>query len=271
MILQKMPAFLPVTAGQKAILKVPKYALTLTRLVLTLGGTFTKAQCDLIRLRHGSHTIWEITGAHLDALNKYKGIFDIAAQLTIDLTERDAPSIEGKEIGGIDLSLLPDELYVEIDINSGAVSPTLASWATFTPPQGNPLMKKIVRVLTPTLAAGLNDINFNPSGALLQRVHIIYTGTDWTSTTNGNVRELRVRRDGLPIWEDVTDLVNRFIQQEYRKVPQSRWFTYDPIVDNNQSGAIVTKGVQSLQIQPTLTASDSLTCYFEVLDTPDNL
>jgi hypothetical protein len=271
MIIQKMPSFLPVAPGQKAILKVPKYALTLTRLILTLGGTFTKAQIDLIRLRHGSHTLWEITGSDLDSYNKYKGIFDIAAQITIDLTERDAPSIEGKEIGGIDLSLLDDELYVEIDINAAAVNPTLAAWAIFTPPQGNPLMKKLVRVLTPTLAIGLNDINFNAGGALLQRVFIKYTGTDWGATTNGNVSQIRVRRDGLPIWEDVTDLVNRFIQQEYRKVPQSRFFVYDPIVDNNQSGAVVTAGVKSLQIQPTLAAADTLTCYFEVLDTPDNL
>lgn len=271
MILQQMPTFLPVAAGAKAILKVPKFALTLTRLLLNLGGTFTKAQIDWIRVKVGAHVIWEITGTDLDTLNKYRGIYDAALFLTLDFTERDAPTIEGKEIGGIDLQQLPDELYVEVDINSGAVGPTLRAVAFLTPPQSNPLVKKILRIATPSLSAGRNDINFNAQGALLQRAHLKYTGTDWGAAANGNLAELRVRRDGLPIWEDVTCLQSRFIANEYRKVPQSRYYHYDPIVDNNQSGAVVTAGVQSFQMQPLLTAGDTITCYFEVLDTPMNL
>lgn len=271
MILQAMPTFLPVAAGQKAILKVPKFALTLTRLVLLIGGTFTKAQMDMIRIKVGSRTIWEVTGTDLDSINKYKGIYDNAFHLSLDFTDRDAPTIEGKEIGGIDMAQLSDELYVEIDINGAAVAPTLSATAFFTPPQSNPLVKKILRIATPTLAAGRNDINFNAQGALLQRAYIKYTGTDWTASANGNVSELRVRRDGLPIWEDVRCTLSRFIAQEYRKVPQSRYYIYDPIVDNNQSGAVVTQGVQSFQMQPLLTAGDTLTVYFEVLDTPQNL
>lgn len=276
MIKQKMPAFLPVAAGQKAVLKVPRYEMTLTRLQLKLGGTFTKAQMDEIWVKVGTHAIWEINGTDLDKLNNYKGLFADAFHITLDFTERDAEDIVGKEIGGIDLSKLKDDLYIEVKINSGAVSPTLSAIAFLTPPQGadkdaGQLVKKIIKQTTPSLAAGRADVNFNPMGALLQRSYIMYTGTDWTTSADGNVKDLRVKKNGIPIFDDIPCLDARFVQQEYKKVPQSKVFVYDAIVDNNQSGAIVTADAKSFQIQPLLTAGDTLTVYHEVLDAPYNL
>lgn len=271
MILQQLPAFNPQTAGQKALLKVPKYDLTLSRVQLRLGGTFTKAQIDQITVRAGSHPIYDVTGSDLDAMNKYKGIFDDAYHLTLDWNERDASDIVGKEIGGIDMTQLNDELFIEVSINAGATSPTLSAKAFFTPPQGNNLIKKILKIMTPSLAAGRNDIPFNPMGALIQRVFIKYGGTDWTTSADGNVKDLRVVKNGVPICDDIGCLDNRFVQQEYRKVPQTKMYVYDAIVDNNQSGAVVTSDAKSLQIRPNLTATDTLTCYFEVIDTPYNL
>ena len=276
MINQKMPAFLPVAAGQKAILKVPRYDMTLTRLQLRLGGTFTKAQCEEIWVKVGTHAIWETNGADLDKMNNYKGLFADAVHLTLDFTERDAEDIIGKEIGGIDLGKLADDLYIEVKIAAGASNPTLSAIAFLTPPQGSDkdpeqLVKKLVRITTPSLASGRQDINFNPQGALIQRNFIMYTGADWTTSADGNVKDLRVKKNGVPLFDDIGCLDARFIQQEYRKVPQSRVFCWDPIVDNNQSGAVVTADAKSLQIQPLLTASDTLTCYFEVLDKPYNL
>lgn len=276
MINQKMPAFLPVVAGQKAILKVPRYNMTLTRMQLRLGGTFTKAQMDEIWVKIGSHAIWETTGSDLDKMNNYKGLFGDAYHITLDFSERDAEDIIGKEIGGVDLGKLSDDLYIEVKINSGAVSPTLSAVAFLTPPQGSEkdpeqLVKKLVKVTTASLVSGRQDINFNAQGSLVQRLFMMYTGTDWTTSADGNVKDLRVKKNGVPLFDDINCLDARFIQQEYRKVPQSKVFCWDPIVDNNQSGAVVTADAKSFQIQPLLTATDTLTCYFEVLDKPYNL
>ncbi|MGQ0750601.1 MAG: major capsid protein P2 [Betaproteobacteria bacterium] len=339
MILQKLPSFQPVTAGQRALLKVPKFALTLTRVLLILGGTFTKSQIDQINVKLGAHTIWDLTGSELDKVNKYVGLQDDANHLTLNFTERDAPDIVGKEIGGIDMTTINDDVFIEVAINSGATNPTLEAIAFFTPPQGNDLIKKLVKITTATLSAGRQDINFNPMGSLLQRAFLFYTGTDWVASasatawsgntgngamgaitvsaaakvgthkitivepgtnvgtfihedpagtlvsargvvasaysggglaftladgatdfvagdgfdlvvsnnSDGNLADLRVKKNGVPVWEEIGCAEARFVQKEYRKVPQSKLYVYDPIVDNNQSGALVTADAASLR------------------------
>ena len=272
MILEKLPSFQPVAAGQRALLKVPKYAMTLTRVQMVLGGTFTKANIEQINVKIGSRVIWDLTGLELEAINSYKGLDDPATHLTIDFTEKDAGDIVGKEIGGIDMTQISgDEIYIEVKIAAAAVNPTLRATAFWTPPQGNDLIKKYVKQGTANLSAGRTDINFNPMGSLIQRMYIGYTGTDWGASANGNVADLRVRKNGNAVWDEVSCLDARVIQAHYGKVPQSKFYVYDPIVDNNQSGALVTADAKSLLIQPLLTASDTLACIFEVLDKPFNL
>jgi hypothetical protein len=366
-IVNKAPTFLPQTAGQKAICMIPRYALTLTRAQLRLGGTFTKAQIDRLVVRLGNHNIWDLTGSELDAINKYKGLYDDAYHLTLPFDERDASDIVGKELGGIDMSKLDENVYIDIDINAAASSPTLAARLFLTPPQGNDpdqLVKKLIKQVSPTMASGDNDINWNPKGALLQRAYLRYSGSDWCGTsatstawsgntgngamgsitvsaaakigthkivivepganvgtfihedpsgklisargvvasaysggglaftladgatdfvsgdgfdivvseaTNGNVNSVVVKKNGVPIWEDMSCVDARFIQQEFKKVPQTKMYVYDPIIDNNQSAAVVTADATSFMIRPTLTASDTITSIFEVLDKPYNL
>lgn len=367
-IINQSPTFLPQAAGSKAICQIPRLALSLTRFQLRLGGTFTKSQIDRLVVRLGSHNIWDLTGTELDAINKYKNIYDDAYHLTLDFTERDATDIVGKEIGGIDMSKLNEPVYIDVDINAAASSPTLGGRMFMTPPQGDgtdpaQLVKKFIKTASPTFAAGANDITFDAKGALLQRAYLRYTGTDWSNTatsaawtgntgdgamgtvtvsaaakvgvhkiviaepganvgtfihfdpdgnivskkgvvasaysagglaftladgatdfvsgdgfditvsqaTNGNISQVVVKKNGVPIWEDLSCVDARFIQREYNKVPQSKMYVYDPIVDNNQSGAVVTADASSFVLRPTLTASDTITSIFEVLDKPYNL
>jgi hypothetical protein len=366
MILQQAPTFQPQTAGQKSICRLPKYELTLTRFLLRIGGTFTKAQIDRIVVRLGSHVIWDLTGTQLDKINKYKGLYDEETHLSLDFTERDAPDIVGKEIGGIDMQKLRDNVYVDVDINSAATNPTINGVMFLTPPQGDDkdqLVKKYVKVPTPQLSAGRNSINWDTMGALLQRAFMFYTGTDWAASatsaalgtntgngvfgavtvsagakigghvitmiepganvgtfihedpdgiivghgvvataysggglaftiadgatdfvsgdqftvtvskaTDGNIADLLVKKNGVPIWEEIKCRDARFIQREYNKKPQPQCYVYDPIVDNNQSGAVVTADAASFELRPNLTTgSETITSIFEVLDKPYNL
>ncbi len=269
MIIQQLPPFNNVVATGVATLKFPAYAMTVNRIILLLGGTaFTKAMITDIKLKVGVRTVYNITGSKLDAINKYKGIYDEANHLTIDFTERDAPTIQGKEIGGYDMSVLRDDLSIEVTI-TGATAPTLAALAMLTPPQGNPLIFKLLYFPTSTTVAGKFPINFNPMGALIKRVHFFYAGADWGAAANGNLNHLEVKKNGLVIW-DMDCLDARFIQQEYRKVPQSKLYVYDPIVDNNQNGILVTADARSLEFNTNLTAGDTINCYVELLDAPNN-
>src|SRR5688500_2659296 len=103
---QRLPAFTPVAAGQEAVCRIPRYDLTLNRIVLRFGGTtMTKATTQKIEIAIGTRVIWAIdtvgalaAGTQLDMINKFKGLFDQATNLTIDFTERDFLTIAAREI-----------------------------------------------------------------------------------------------------------------------------------------------------------------------------
>lgn len=280
---QRLPDFFPVAPGQVASIKVPRYALTLNRILLRLGGTtFTKALIQKIEIKIGTRPVWVIdtvgalaAGTILDSINKYKGIFDQATNLTIDLTERDFLTIAAREIGGIDMSKLSDDVYINITVASGAVAPTMYGYMFLTPPQGKDieegqLIQKIVAIPYSFSTGGRQLISFDPKGALLKRIYTTFTGSNGTATTESNLSKFEVKKNGYTLFE-LMSTDNKFLQQEYRKVPQSGLFVTDMTFDNNLSGALVTADAQALEFAPTFTAADSGVMLFEVLDAPYNL
>jgi hypothetical protein len=279
----RLPDFNTVAANSTATLRVPKWALTLCRIVLSLGGTtFTAALITDIRIKVGSRVVWSLTtaagvaaGTALTRINAYRGVFTQAGQLTIDFTERDFLNNVTRELGGYDMSKLADELFIEVVIGA-AVAPTLIAYGLFTPPQGESddptqAVQKILSVPYSYAAAGRYNIPFEPRGAIIKRAYALYAGTDWTTTANGNLARFEVKKNALTVLGEVLDLDHRFIQQEYRKVPQTRMHVVDFTFDNNLSGALKTSDAQALEFLATFTAADSGIVYFECLDAPYNL
>ena len=182
MILQNLPDFQGTFGGGtgQALLRIPKYKLTLNRIKLKLGGTsLTKAMLTRIRLKIGTKPVWECTGARLDQIQKYKGIRAHDKFVVLDFNEPGAPDIVGKEIGGYDMSQLNDDLYLEIDV-TGATAPTLKAKAFFTPPQDNPLVLKLIPISRYMGAVGKSNFEFDAKGALIKRMFFFYAGTDWS-------------------------------------------------------------------------------------------
>lgn len=279
----RLPDFTNVVANGTAILRVPKWSLTLCRLVLRIGGgVMTKALISEIRVKIGSRVVWTSpTGAGvaggtlLDKINKYRGIYDEANHLTIDFTERDFLTNIAREIGGVDMSKLPDEVYVEVVIGA-ATTPTLYAYGLFTPPQGESedptqAIQKLVAVPFAFAAAGKVTLPFEPRGSIIKRAYIAYAGTDWGATADGNLAKIEVKKNGLTILGEVGCYDLRFMQSEYRKTPQAKMLVIDFTFDNNLSGALKTADAASLEILPTFTAPDSGVALFEVLDAPYNL
>ncbi|ALS61856.1 major capsid protein P2 [Pandoraea norimbergensis] len=270
-IVQQLPPFNNVVATGVATLRIPKWNNTLTRVVLDLGGTtFTKAMITDIKVKIGVRTTYNCTGAVLDTVNKYKGIYDAPNQLTIDFTERDAPSIDGKEIGGYDMAALPDQVSIEVTI-TGATAPTLNAFAFLTASQGKAgaLVHKLLYFPTSTTVGGKFMINFNPQGALIKRVHLFYAGASWVGNGDGNINRVEVKKNGIVVM-DTTDHIRRFVQNEYKKVPQAGHFAVDFIVDNNQSAMLITQDAKSLEFNAYLSAGDTINAYLELLDAPYN-
>ena len=84
------------------------------------------------------------------------------------------------------------------------------------------------------------------------------------------MNRLEVKKSGLVIWDAMCQEA-RFMQGEYRKVPQSKLYVYDPIMDNNISGMVVTADAASMEFNTFLTAADTLNVYAELLDLPGNI
>lgn len=278
----RLPDFSNVVATGTASLKIPKYLLTLQRLMLRLGGTtFLKSNISFIRLKIGARIVWSVEtqastagGTHLDRINQYKGLFAAANFLTIDLADRDFASVVAREIGGIDMSKLAEDVFLEVGI-SGATAPTLNAIGFFTPPQGDSedpaqLVRKLLPVPFSFAAGGKYQIPFEPRGALLQRIFIQFNGTTGTGTANGNITQVEVKKNGLVVF-DPQDLENRLFQQEYRKVPQAQLYAVDFVFDNNPAGGLVTADARALEFNLLCTALETGTAYFEVLDAPNNL
>lgn len=282
MINLRLPDFQPVVAGQTAMLKIPRYALTLGRLMLRLGGTFTKAQIEKVTMKLGTRPVYAVdtagalaAGTIIDMMNKYKGIFDQATHLTIDFFERDFLTIAAREIGGYDMSKMSDDLYLEIKINSAAVNPTLYAIGFFTPPQGKDieetqLVQKVVAQPYSFNTGGRYPVNFDPKGALIKRIYTTFAGSDGSATVEQYVSKFEVIKNRNAVHE-LSSTDNKFLQKEYQKVPQAQMHIVDFCVDNNLSGALVTADARSLEFLPTLQGAESGVLLFEVLDVPANL
>lgn len=285
MIYLKLPPFNPVANGVRSTTQVQRWQMTLGRIVLAfLGGganSISKTTISEIVVKIGARVVFgPISGADLDKLNKHRGIYDQSDRLTIDLTERDALSAIAKEIGGIDLPALGnDDVFVEVVNNAGAGTPALYALGGFTTLQFDPskpqadgqLIKKVLVYQIPT--SGGTAVTWMPDfkGAIVQRVHFAYAGTDWTATANGNVQTVELKKNGIAVWDRLACLDNRFLLQEQRKVPQSRWYSLDFVHDNVNSSALWTRDATSIEFNLALGATDTVRAIVECLDVPSNL
>lgn len=281
-----MQPFQNVAAGAIATLRVMPEQLTLMGVMFALGGTtFDTSHISFVRLKVGARTVIDVTGAELLRINAYKGEAITSNKiLLLDFAEQDQ-TLPVREIGGYDLMALLElgEITIEVGIAAGAVAPTLEGFGFYTPSQRNPLIKKYIRYVFPATVAGDNALAINLRGAQLQRLYLTYTGTDWTASANGNLSRVEVKRDGVVI-HDLQCLRLRSLQGRMRpaRVPQSRTYIYDPIIDDNPAGMIRTvntvrngSGVieipASLEFKAVCTAADVITAVAEVLDAPANL
>lgn len=283
MIYQTLPPFNPLSLGTRATLAVPRWQMTLARVVLSFptGSAITKATISEIVVKQGARVVFgPITGANLDKLNKYKGIFDDAYHLTIDLTERDGLTVAAKEIGGIDIPALGgDDVFVEVVNSAGAGTVTLSAYGGFTALQFDPrkpnrngqLIHKLLAYVIPS--NGGTRVTWTPNfrGAEVKRIHFSYTGTDWSATADGNLKQVECKKNGVAIWDRIPCNIARFVEQEHQKVPQSKMYHLDFVHDNVFSATLKTRDARALEFNLDLTANDTITAYVECLDLPDNL
>lgn len=271
-----------VAPGQVATLRIAPEEFTLIGLKLALSGTtFTKSHIDRIRIKVGPRVIWDVTGDQLNKMNNYKNSADNAKYLYIDFTERNQAIFPVKEIGGLDLmSLVPiGEVFVEISIAAAAVAPAINAIGYFEQRQKNPIVMKLVPFNFTQSASGRFTLPLNMRGALIKRLWLFYTGTNFGAAVNGNVERVEVKKNGIVMF-DQTCLDVRFDQAHHKKIPQANTFVVDFIVDDNHDAYVTTvRNTQSGQVYDSFefnaflkdVTGATVVALAEVLDTPTNL
>lgn len=286
MIYLDLAPFNPLANGQRSTTQVPRWAMTLGRVKLcfpqaTANG-ITKGTISEIVVKIGARVIFgPISGTELDKINSHKGLYSDSGHLVIDFTERDGLSVIAKEIGGIDLLAIGNEdVFIEV-VNSyaGANPLTMYALAGYTALQFDPtkpstdgqLIKKVLTYNIPT--TGGTSVTWMPDfkGAQVQRIHFAYAGTDWTATADGNLQRVEAKKNGTVIWSRIRCLDNRFILNEQRKTPQSKFYSLDWVHDNVHSAMLDTRDARALEFNFTLGAADTIKAIVEVLDLPRNL
>lgn len=272
-VLHKQPAFNNVVAGSTASITNLHQGDVCEGLILKLGGTFTKAQIDGIRVKLGGKSIVDdLTGSQLDTVNKYMGRTDAAAYLAIHFADPNARTIDGEGIGGIDTSLRYGSFSIEIDINAGAIGPTLDCWMLKRPAQigkaDRAIFKAYLKATQSISASGTYSLQpplGSLAGNLINRLHMFHT----------NLTQVDVKKNGLDIWDDGEVGISQFLQNELNRTAQSGHFAYDPLFDNNQSNSVSTTrpdGMPApLEFRAVLSGADTVVMVSEIYTSIDRV
>jgi hypothetical protein len=175
-----------VGAGLRFSITIPRHDRTLLQLVLHLSGTtFPKSYISDLRLKLGAKLVTECTGTHLDTINAYADpVTPNAYYLVIDFTNKESKVPAAEQIGGIDISVFPPgQLYLEGLISASASAPAIDVEAVWGPPQGNNIIKVLRKQSGALSKTGKNTVTFEPGGADVLRMFMMYAGNDWCGTT----------------------------------------------------------------------------------------
>lgn len=277
-MLLKLTQFTNVLANQTATIDL--LALTkgrvLDRIILALGGTFTKAQMTDIRIKANGKLIWQDSGDRLDKRNQFRGHTANAGFITIDFSEIFAKDLLDQKLGSLDTGTRSGiaTLMMEVDIGA-ATSPTLAAWAecSWQSTQVEQALDLIGKVLNfphqvnATAAKYPITIPYGrQGGSLIKRIHLVPPASG--ITLNG----FEVRKNGVTIF-DATLLVNNFINTEYKRVAQAGWIHADFINDGNFLGNVLNAAEASTMeyyADVTVTVAGTVQVVTEMLDTLAN-
>ena len=245
---------------------------TLENFQMKLGGTFTKAQISMFRLKANGKTIIEGTGSQLDALNAYRGQTTNSAFLDIHFADYSLLDELDRMVGAFDTSLGISNIATEVTIG-GATSPTLTPILIESAQQKDragqaapfaPLLTKVLSYPFNIATGGTLPVTvpFGPqNGAIIKRLHVFHSGTMTGAT---------VKQDGLVVHESIA-AENNYMQQKHGRVPQNNVYTIDFVLDGNIRKALDTRDAKSLEWLFAFSAAGNGTVLVEYLDPLGNL
>lgn len=269
----KMPNVQNLVPSARASISFP-LGVTYEKLYFYLGTTgLLKSLITniVLKINNKEFQRWN-SAADLDVLNAYKGNAINASYLVWDFTERLARQEVGMKLGTIaacqeaGVQAFTLEFDVAAFTVTGGFSPFI--FADVEAPSSNRVVQR-VQMQQKALSAAVQDIFYIPFGSQgYQAKRLILKHT--------NLASVKLRRDGVDIYEDVPVALANFREQDFGRTPIAGFHVVDFLPDTLASNALNTaftsqmtaNGMQSVPVQNldarvTTSAADTLTIYTE--------
>lgn len=264
----RLPALQNVAPNSRASLRLP-LGVTYEKLYFLLGTNITAALISNVVLRLNNKEFLRFNSwADYQALLNYKGNGSNAAVICIDFTERLARDEVAMKFGTIAACAEAgvQDMTLEFDLGTytQAAGSQITAFADIEAPSANSIIQR-VQVQQKVIAAAATEqifIPFGLNGYQVKRLVIKHT----------NLASVRVRRDGVDIYEDLPIAVANACEVDFGRTPQAGYHVVDFMPDSLQSNAFNTASVvaggkpvpvQNLDIRATTSAADTLTIYTE--------
>jgi hypothetical protein len=271
MRLIRLPQLQNVAPNQRVSLRLP-LGVTYQKLYFSLGTNILVSLISNIVLRINNKEVqrWN-TAAHLNSgLNFFKG--NLSGQtnfFVLDFTERLAKEEVGMMLGTIAATQEAgvQEFTLEFDLGTytAVAASVINAYADVEAPSANKIVQR-VQVSQRVIAAAATEqifVPFGMNGYQLKRLILVHT----------NLASVRVRRDGVDVYEDAPVALANQRLQDFGRVPQAGFHVVDFMPDTLMANALNTAmvlgldgkpvPVSNLDIRLTTSAADTITIYSE--------
>lgn len=267
----RLPALQNVAPNSRVSLSIP-LGVTYQKLYFFLGTNILTSLITniVLRLNNKEFQRWNSV-AHLNsAFNFYKG--NLSGQtnfFVLDFTERNAREEVGMTLGTVAATQEAgvQQFTLEFDLGAYVVAAgsTITVFADVESPSANRIIQR-VQVQQRVIAGAAEEqifVPFGQSGYQVKRLLIAHA----------QLAEVRVRRDGVDIYEALTVAQANQRLQDFGRIPQAGFHVVDFMPDALQSNVLNTAllvgadgkpvPVSNLDIRVRTAAADTLTIYTE--------
>jgi hypothetical protein len=271
----RLPQLQNIGSGNRVSLRIP-LGQTYEKLFFKFGGNIVTSLVSniVLRINNKEFMRWS-TAADLNALNAFKGNYVGTGYMVLDFTERLAREELGMKLGTIAAcnEAGVQDFTLEFDLGAYAGNGTIEGWAHVDSASANSIIQR-VQYQQKAFGAAVQEQIYIPFGVNGQQVKRLII-------KHANLASVRIRRDGVDVYEDLPVALANVIEQDFGRTPQAGYHIVDLMPDSLQSNALNTSGilgadgqvkpVQNLDVRLTTSAADTVTIYTESYSLNDRL
>jgi len=267
----RLPQLQNVGPNQRVSLSFP-LGVVYEKVYLLLGTNIltTLISNIVLRINNKEFQRWATAADMITGLQAYKGNYTGSTSfLVLDFTERLAREEVGMKFGTVaacdQAGVQAFTLEFDLGNYTAVAASTITAYADVDVPSANRIIQR-VQYSQKVMAAAAQEqiyVPFGANGYQLKRLII----------KHAQLSSVRVRRDGVDMFEDLPVALANQRLQDMGRTPQAGYHVIDFVADSLQAGALNTAmivgadgkpiPVSNLDIRVTTAAADTLTIYAE--------